>query len=135
MAPVSVRPARAVSARGRKDEAPPPGAGVSETQVGTNHLGHFALTGLLLPQVTDRVVSVASGAHRLGRIDLGDLNWERRRYRRWPAYGQSTLANLRFVLEPQRRLADALRRHAGPAGRDVHRAPRRPSGCGSCPSG
>jgi NAD(P)-dependent dehydrogenase (short-subunit alcohol dehydrogenase family) len=78
-----------------------------ELQLGTNHLGHFALTNLLLPRVTGRVVSVASGAHRLGKIDLDDLNWERRRYRRWGAYGQSKLANLLFTLELQRRLAAA----------------------------
>jgi NAD(P)-dependent dehydrogenase (short-subunit alcohol dehydrogenase family) len=78
-----------------------------ETQIGTNHLGHFALTGLLLPHVKDRVVVLASGAHRMGRIDLEDLNWERRTYRRWPAYGQSKLANLLFVDELQRRLAAA----------------------------
>ena len=46
-------------------------------QIGTNHLGHFALTNLLLPHVTDRVVTVASSAHRVGRIDLDDLYWER----------------------------------------------------------
>jgi NAD(P)-dependent dehydrogenase (short-subunit alcohol dehydrogenase family) len=78
-----------------------------ETQIGTNHLGHFALTGLLLGHVTTRVVQIASGAHRMGRIDLEDLNWERRTYRRWPAYGQSKLANLLFVHELQRRLAAA----------------------------
>jgi NAD(P)-dependent dehydrogenase (short-subunit alcohol dehydrogenase family) len=78
-----------------------------ETQIGTNHLGHFALTGLLLGRVRDRVVQVASGAHRIGKIDLEDLNWERRTYRRWPAYGQSKLANLLFVHELQRRLAAA----------------------------
>ena len=78
-----------------------------ETQIGTNHLGHFALTGLLLEHVGDRVVQIASGAHRMGKIDLADLNWERRSYRRWPAYGQSKLANLLFVLELQRRLAEA----------------------------
>ena len=78
-----------------------------ETQIGTNHLGHFALTGLLLEHVTDRVVQIASGAHRMGTIDLADLNWERRSYKRWPAYGQSKLANLLFVLELQRRLAEA----------------------------
>ena len=76
-----------------------------ELQIGTNHLGHFALTNLLLPHVTDRVVTVASGAHRTGAIDLGDLNWERRDYHRWRAYGQSKLANLLFTLELQRRLA------------------------------
>jgi NAD(P)-dependent dehydrogenase (short-subunit alcohol dehydrogenase family) len=78
-----------------------------ELQIGTNHLGHFALTNLLLPHVTDRVVSVSSGAHRAGKIDLEDLNWEHRRYRRWSAYGQSKLANLLFIAELQRRLAAA----------------------------
>ncbi len=78
-----------------------------ELQLGTNHLGHFALTGLLLPVITDRVVTVSSGAHRMGRIDLDDLNWERRRYRRWPAYGQSKLANLLFTMELERRLTEA----------------------------
>ena len=76
-----------------------------ELQIGTNHLGHFALTNLLLPRITDRVVTVASGAHRGGSISLDDLNWQRRRYRRWPAYQQSKLANLLFTLELQRRLA------------------------------
>ena len=75
-----------------------------ELQIGTNHLGHFALTNLLLPRITDRVVVVSSSLHRRGRIDLGDLNWEHRRYRAWSAYGQSKLANLLFVLELQRRL-------------------------------
>jgi NAD(P)-dependent dehydrogenase (short-subunit alcohol dehydrogenase family) len=75
-----------------------------ETQIGTNHLGHFALTNLLLPRIRDRVVTVSSTAHRIGRIDLDDLNWERRDYSRWPAYGQSKLANLLFTLELQRHL-------------------------------
>ena len=78
-----------------------------ELQIGTNHLGHFALTNLLLPQITDRVVTVASGAHRGGRISLDDLNWERRSYNRWAAYQQSKLANLLFTLELQRRLTAA----------------------------
>ena len=78
-----------------------------ELQLGTNHLGHFALTNLLLPRVHDRVVVVASGAHRFGSIDLDDLNWERRGYSRWRAYGQSKLANLLFMAELQRRLVDA----------------------------
>ena len=76
-----------------------------ELQIGTNHLGHFALTALLIGRITDRVVTVASGAHRMGRIRLDDLNWERGRYRRWGAYGQSKLANLLFTLELQRRLS------------------------------
>jgi NAD(P)-dependent dehydrogenase (short-subunit alcohol dehydrogenase family) len=75
-----------------------------EMQFATNHLGHFALTNLLLPRVTGRVVTVSSSAHRMGRIVLDDLNWERRRYHPWAAYGQSKLANLLFTLELQRRL-------------------------------
>jgi NAD(P)-dependent dehydrogenase (short-subunit alcohol dehydrogenase family) len=78
-----------------------------ELQIGTNHLGPFALTNLLLPHIGDRVVTVASGAHRMGRIRFDDLNWERGRYLRWPAYGQSKLANLLFTLELQRRLTAA----------------------------
>ncbi|MDJ0396659.1 oxidoreductase [Rhodococcus sp. G-MC3] len=78
-----------------------------EMQFGTNHLGHFALTGLLLNKITDRVVTMSSGAHQIGRIHLDDLNYERRRYRRWAAYGQSKLANLMFALELDRRLAAA----------------------------
>ncbi len=78
-----------------------------ERQLGTNHLGHFALTNLLLPHVADRVVTVSSGAHRMGTIDLDDLNWSRRRYSAWGAYGQSKLANLLFTLELQRRLQAA----------------------------
>jgi len=78
-----------------------------ELQIGTNHLGHFALTNMLLPHVTDRVVTVDSGAHRGGSISLDDLNWERRKYRPWFAYQQSKLANLLFTLELQRRLTAA----------------------------
>ncbi|MFC9892655.1 oxidoreductase [Nocardia sp. NPDC127579] len=78
-----------------------------EMQFGTNHLGHFALTGQLLDKVTERVVTVSSWGHRFGRINLDDPNWERRRYDRWLAYGQSKLANLLFTGELQRRLAAA----------------------------
>ncbi|MDH6280739.1 oxidoreductase [Prescottella agglutinans] len=78
-----------------------------EMQIGTNHLGHYALTGLLLDKVADRVVTMSSAMHQLGSIDLDDLNWERRQYRRWLAYGQSKLANLLFTYELQRRLAAA----------------------------
>jgi NAD(P)-dependent dehydrogenase (short-subunit alcohol dehydrogenase family) len=78
-----------------------------ELQFGTNHLGHFALTNLLLPHVTDRVVTVSSGLHRQGSIELEDLNWRRRPYNASKAYGQSKLANLLFTLELQRRLTDA----------------------------
>jgi len=78
-----------------------------ELQIGTNHLGHFALTNLLLERIADRVVTVSSTAHKMGRVDLDDLNWERRGYDRWRAYGQSKLANLLFTLELQRRLTDS----------------------------
>lgn len=75
-----------------------------ESQFATNHLGHFALTNLLLPHITDRVVTVASTAHRWGGFDLDDLNWERRDYQTERAYGQSKISNLLFTLELQRRL-------------------------------
>jgi NAD(P)-dependent dehydrogenase (short-subunit alcohol dehydrogenase family) len=80
-----------------------------ELQFGTNHLGHFALTGLLLenllPVESSRVVVVASGAHRIrAAIHFDDLQWERS-YNRVAAYGQSKLANLMFAYDLQSRLA------------------------------
>jgi NAD(P)-dependent dehydrogenase (short-subunit alcohol dehydrogenase family) len=75
-----------------------------ESQIGTNHLGHFALTNLLLPRITDRVVTVSSFVHMMGYISLKDLNWKSRPYSAWLAYGQSKLANLLFTSELQRRL-------------------------------
>jgi NAD(P)-dependent dehydrogenase (short-subunit alcohol dehydrogenase family) len=96
-----------------------------EMQIGTNYLGHFALTGLLLPKLADRVVTVSSGAHRIGRINLDDLNWHTRRYRRWAAYGQSKLADLMFAYELQRRLSSdgsairSLAAHPGYASTDL----------------
>jgi NAD(P)-dependent dehydrogenase (short-subunit alcohol dehydrogenase family) len=81
-----------------------------ELQFGTNHLGHFALTGLLLNalRVTPgaRVVTVSSLAHRSGQIDFDDLQGERS-YKRWGRYSQSKLANLLFMLELDRRLKAA----------------------------
>ncbi len=81
-----------------------------ELQLGTNHLGHFALTGLLLAKLKaapePRVVTLTSGAHRFGSIDFDDLQ-RRHHYMRWLAYGQSKLANLLFALELQRRAAAA----------------------------
>jgi NAD(P)-dependent dehydrogenase (short-subunit alcohol dehydrogenase family) len=78
-----------------------------ELQLGTNHLGHFALTGLLIDRLTAtpgaRVVTVSSTAHKLGRINFDDLQSERS-YSRWRAYGQSKLANLLFTFELDRRL-------------------------------
>jgi NAD(P)-dependent dehydrogenase (short-subunit alcohol dehydrogenase family) len=77
-----------------------------ELQFGTNHLGHFALTNLLLPQLTDRVVVIASGAHRSASLDFDDLNSERR-YQRHRTYGRTKLANLLFASELNRRLKAA----------------------------
>jgi NAD(P)-dependent dehydrogenase (short-subunit alcohol dehydrogenase family) len=81
-----------------------------ESQFGVNHLGHFALTGLLLPKLKDqpaaRIVSVSSHAHRAGRIHFDDLNAEKS-YSRQGRYGQSKLANLLFTYELQRRLEAA----------------------------
>ncbi|GAA2938082.1 MULTISPECIES: oxidoreductase [Streptomyces] len=79
-----------------------------EMQFGTNHLGHFALTNLLLPHITDRVVTVSSGAHRWGgaRIGFDDLDLTAN-YTPQRAYAQSKLANLLFTLELQRRLAES----------------------------
>ncbi len=80
-----------------------------ELQLGVNHVGHAALVAALLPlldQADDpRVVVVSSEMHRVGRIDLDDLHWDRRRYQRWLAYGQSKLANLLYVRELSRRCA------------------------------
>jgi NAD(P)-dependent dehydrogenase (short-subunit alcohol dehydrogenase family) len=81
-----------------------------ELQFGTNHLGHFALTGLLLPALLaaaePRVVTLSSGAHRIGRINFDDLQGGRR-YNNWLAYGQSKLSNLLFCFELQRRATAA----------------------------
>lgn len=81
-----------------------------ESQLGTNHLGHFALTGLLLGALlkteSPRVVTVSSAAHRMGKIRFDDLQSERG-YKPWQAYGQSKLANLLFCFELQRRADDA----------------------------
>src|SRR5580704_3964647 len=78
-----------------------------EMQFGTNHLGHFALTGPLLDRLlaTDgaRVVNVSSTGHRFGSIRFDDLQWKNG-YRKWRAYGQSKLANLLFTLELQRKV-------------------------------
>ncbi|HUY81026.1 MAG TPA: oxidoreductase [Acidobacteriaceae bacterium] len=78
-----------------------------ELQIGTNHLGHFALTGLLLPDIftapSPRIVTVSSIAHRGGSIRFDDLNWTRD-YKPWPAYRQTKLANLYFAFDLDRRL-------------------------------
>ena len=101
-----------------------------ELQFGTNHLGHFALTGLLLERLLtvdgSRIVTVASPAHKQGRIDFDDLQ-SVRRYRRSAAYAQSKLANLLFTYELQRRLTAkgvptvALAAHPGGARSELNR--------------
>lgn len=77
-----------------------------EMQLGTNHLGHFALTGLLLDSIAaadgSRVVNVSSTMHKIGRMHFDDIHFDKG-YSRWPAYGQSKLANLLFTFELQRR--------------------------------
>jgi NAD(P)-dependent dehydrogenase (short-subunit alcohol dehydrogenase family) len=78
-----------------------------ELQIGTNHLGHFALTNLLLPQITGRIVTVTSDLHKIGKIKVDDLNWENRTYKPLGAYCQSKLANVLFTLELQRRLTSS----------------------------
>jgi NAD(P)-dependent dehydrogenase (short-subunit alcohol dehydrogenase family) len=78
-----------------------------EMQFGTNHLGHFALTGLLIDRLNStpaaRVVSVSSQGHRMGKINFDDLNADGR-YRRWSRYGMTKVSNLFFIYELQRRL-------------------------------
>jgi len=81
-----------------------------ETQFGTNHLGHFELTRLLVPQLIAaegaRVVNLSSQAHWLADVDLDDPNWERREYDKFRAYGASKTSNLLHALEVDRRLSD-----------------------------
>jgi NAD(P)-dependent dehydrogenase (short-subunit alcohol dehydrogenase family) len=75
-----------------------------ETHLATNHLGHFALANLMLPQLSDRVVVISSDAHLRADLDLSDLTWQRREYKPFAAYATSKLANLLFLAELQRRL-------------------------------
>ena len=106
-----------------------------ELQFGTNHLGHFALTGLLLDRLLDvdgaRIVTVSSNGHKMGgSIHFDDLQWERR-YNRMGAYTQSKLANLLFTYELQRRLAPrgktvALAAHPGTSTTELARNLPRP---------
>lgn len=95
-----------------------------EMQFGVNHLGHFALTAMLMPTLLltpeSRIVSMSSSAHRQGKMDFADLMYESRPYSRWGAYAQSKLANLLFILELNRQLGvssqtKALAAHPGVA--------------------
>ena len=102
-----------------------------ELQFGTNHLGHFALTGHLLPLLenteSSRVVTVSSIVHNSGRIDFDDLNGDRKRYSKWGFYAQSKIANLLFSLELARRLETngsgvrSLASHPGYTATDLQR--------------
>jgi NAD(P)-dependent dehydrogenase (short-subunit alcohol dehydrogenase family) len=102
-----------------------------ELQIGINHLGHFALTGLLMDLLLategSRVVTVSSEAHKWGEIAFDDLQWESRPYKKMAAYGQSKLANLLFTYELQRRLDGAgagtrsLSAHPGWTATDLQR--------------
>lgn len=74
-----------------------------EAHIGTNYLGHFALTCLLADRIKDRVVTVSSGTYVMARLHLEDLNWERRAYNAWSAYTESKLANVVFTVELARR--------------------------------
>ena len=82
-----------------------------ELQFGVNHLGHFVLTGLLIDLLANnegaRVVNVSSYAHTVGELDFDDLNWEKRKYNKVRAYGDSKLANLYFTFELERKLLKA----------------------------
>jgi len=92
-----------------------------ENQFGTNHLGHFLFTTLLLPALKkgapSRVVNVSSVAHKRSRVILDDLNFEKRPYNKWQAYGQSKAANISFTVELHRRFSSqgitALALHPG----------------------
>ena len=79
-----------------------------ELQFGTNHLGHFALTGLLIDLLKkspgSRIVNVSSTAHKIGKLNFDDLNWETRPYKKIRSYADSKLANLYFTRELQKRL-------------------------------
>jgi NAD(P)-dependent dehydrogenase (short-subunit alcohol dehydrogenase family) len=92
-----------------------------EAHMGTNHLGHFALTCLLGDKITDRVISVGSAMYILGRIDLDDLNWHNRPYSIWAAYEQSKLANMLFIHELARRGVRAYASDPGGADTDISR--------------
>jgi len=104
-----------------------------ELQIGTNHFGHFALTGLLLDRILktpgSRVVSVSSLAHRMGRMNFDDIH-SQKNYSRWSAYAQSKLANLLFIYELDRRLkkarsgAIAVAAHPGYSSTNLQRSTR-----------
>jgi NAD(P)-dependent dehydrogenase (short-subunit alcohol dehydrogenase family) len=92
-----------------------------ESHMGTNHLGHFALTCLLGDKIKDRVISVVSAMYALTRIHLDDLNWHTRKYSKLAAYGQSKLAAQLFVQELARRGVRAYAADPGATDTDITR--------------
>ncbi len=102
-----------------------------ELQFGTNHLGHFALTGLLLDMILNtensRIVTISSSGHRAGKLDFDDLNWEKRKYKKMRTYADSKLANLYFTYTLQEKLERAgsrtiaLASHPGWTGTELQR--------------
>ncbi len=92
-----------------------------EAHMGTNYLGHFALTCLLGDRITDRVVSVTSMNHMFSRMHLDDLNWHTRPYSKWAAYGQSKLAIMLFTAELARRGVRAIAVDPGGADTNIAR--------------
>ncbi|OBF97034.1 retinol dehydrogenase [Mycobacterium sp. 852002-51152_SCH6134967] len=93
-----------------------------ESHIGINHLGHFALTSLLADRITDRVISVASATYLFATLHLDDLNWQRRKYSKWSAYGESKLANLLFVAELANRGVRAYAADPGATDTDITRS-------------
>jgi NAD(P)-dependent dehydrogenase (short-subunit alcohol dehydrogenase family) len=93
-----------------------------EAHIGINHLGHFALTCLLADRITDRVISVVSATYLFTHIHLDDLNWHRRKYSKWSAYGESKLANLLFVAELATRGVRAYASDPGTTDTDITRS-------------
>ena len=92
-----------------------------EAHMGTNYLGHFALTCLLGDRIKDRVVSVTSMNHRFSRLHLDDLNWHTRKYSKWAAYGESKLAIMLFTDELARRGVRAIAVDPGGADTNIAR--------------
>lgn len=97
-----------------------------EMQIGSNHLGHFALTGLLIDAIapTGRIVNVSSIVHKMSKgVDFADSNWKARAYKTWSAYADSKLANLLFTFELARRAKSAGRTFTVAAAHPATRAP------------
>ena len=92
-----------------------------EAHMGTNYLGHFALTSLLGDRIADRVIVVVSSLYRFGRLHLDDLDWRARAYSRWAAYAESKLALMLFVNELARRGVRAYATDPGAAQTDITR--------------